>query len=144
VCALLLEPPPGIEPNIDINPGRSVSVGGYFYKTYAFTSDEKSAKEGNTITRFAPVIFSKGMVVAPVSDSDAGNIWRTSFLPMVFTTIGLLTVFVLGLAWYFRRGDRISKRAVEAKRINPYETPNDQYNPSVQPGDWDSMNSNRQ
>jgi hypothetical protein len=144
VCVVLLEPPAGVEPNLEIIPNRSISVAGYFFKVLAFTSGEKATKEGNTVTRFAPVIFAKGMQVAPLSESDAGNIWRTSFLPAVFTTIGLLTVFVLGLTWYFRRGDRASKKAVEAKKQNPFNADPAQQNIApVDPGDWDSLSSDR-
>ncbi len=144
VCVVLVEPPAGVEPNLLIVPNRTISVAGYFYKVMAFTTDEKASKEGNTITRYAPVIFAKGMTVQPLSESNAGNIWRTSFLPAVLTTIGLLTAFVLGLMWYFRRGDRVSKKAVEAKRMNPFDASSNAQNmPPVEPGEWDSLSSDR-
>jgi hypothetical protein len=141
ICVLLIEPPAGVEPNLDIVPGRTVTVAGYFFKTIAFTSGEKASKEGNTVTRFAPLIFAKGMIAQPLSDSDAGNIWRTAFLPAVLTVIGVLTLFVLGLTWYFRRGDRVSKRAVDANKLNPFEAP--LQIPPGEPGEFDNFSQDR-
>jgi len=141
LCVILLEAPAGVEPNIDINPSRAVTFAGYFFKDLLFESGEKASKTDMHVKRKAPLIFAKSMTAAPLSDSDAGNIWRTSFLPAVLTTIGLLTMFVLGLTWYFRRGDRVSKRAVEAKKLNPFDGPTQI--PPGEPGEFDNFSQDR-
>lgn len=140
ICVILLEPPVGVEPNVEIAPAPLVTFAGYFFKDILFESGEKASKSDRLVKRKVPLLFAKGMIAQPLSNSDSGNIWRTSFLPMVLTTIGLLTVFVLGLTWYFRRGDRVSKRAVESKKINPFETQNPL---PGEPGEFDNFSQDR-
>lgn len=121
IGVVMTDPPPGVEPNLLINPGRPVSVGGYFFKVHSFDTEEVASKSGRHVVRKAPILFTKSVVVKATADWEESNVWQTAFLPMVFTTIGLLSLFVLGVAWYFRRGDRAAKRVIEAKRGNPFD-----------------------
>ena len=121
MCFLMLEKPEGIEPNEEFNPSYPVKASGFFFKLFSYQSKEPSEKtKGKFLTRNAPFMVSKSIVVGPADEVDGGGPWREVFLPAVLTFMGFMTAFALGVTWYFRRGDRRSVKILEAKKANPF------------------------
>jgi len=122
MCLVLTEKPEGIEPNLEYNPSYPVTATGYFFKLFEYQSKEPSEKnKGGFLTRRAPLLMGKTLVVRPIEDNDGGGPWREAFLPALLTFLGLFTVFALGVTWYFRRGDRRSIKILESKKATPFE-----------------------
>jgi hypothetical protein len=71
-------------------------------------------------------------VDATTNNSD---IWGEFFIPGTLTIGGLLAVFILGGALYYRMGDKRAKTVLKNKMDNPFDTPSDVvYNESINPG----------
>lgn len=121
LCILLTEKPEGIEPNLEYNPSYPVIASGYFFKLFEYQSKEPSEKnKGTFLTRRAPLLMGKSLTVRPQNEGDGGEVWREYFLPALLTFVGLMTAFILGTTWYFRRGDRKSIAVLEKKKGNPF------------------------
>ena len=121
LCFLVTEKPEGVEPTLEFNPSHPVTASGYFFKLLEYESKEPSEKnKGKFLTRRAPLMMGKSLAVGPVEEIDGGGPWREVFLPALLTSLGLFTVFALGVTWYFRRGDRRSIRILESKKPNPF------------------------
>ena len=122
VCFLITEKPNGIEPSLDYKSSYPVTASGYFFKLLEYESKEPSEKnKGKFLTRRAPLMMGKSLAVGPVEEIDGGGPWREVFLPALLTSLGLFTIFALGVTWYFRRGDRRSIRILESKKPNPFQ-----------------------
>ncbi len=121
VCFLITDKPEGVEPNLDYKSSYPVLASGYFFKLMEYESKEPSEKnKGKYLTRRAPLLMGKSLAVGPVDDLDGGGPWREVFLPALLTSLGLFTIFALGVTWYFRRGDRRSIQILESKKPNPF------------------------
>ncbi len=121
MCFLMTEKPAGIEPNEEFSPSYPVKASGYFFKLFEYQSKEPSEKtKGKFLTRRAPFMVSRSLTVGPPDETDGGGPWREVFVPAVLTFGGVMTVFALGVTWYFRRGDRRSVKILESKRTNPF------------------------
>lgn len=122
LCFLVTEKPEGVEPTLEFNPSHPVTASGYFFKLLEYESKEPSEKnKGKFLTRRAPLMMGKSLAVGPVEGIDGGGPWREVFLPALLTSLGLFTIFALGVTWYFRRGDRRSIRILESKKPNPFQ-----------------------
>lgn len=124
VTVLFTELPDGLEPQ-PAGAGmmdRWVTFDGYFFKLGRYTTRERNA-DGNPVVRRAPVLI--GRTVAPGPDPAAvTTAWWGQFGTAVGAGLGALVAAGLAVAWWFRRGDRASRRAVDAvRRRNPFAAP---------------------
>ena len=122
VCVVVAELPDGVSPAQEVKPSRTVTAAGYFLKVIRYESGETAANN-KAQGRFAPLLIGRSFVFAAPPDLDGGHNWRTVFLPAILLGLGLLTVLFLGLTWWFKSTDRASRKAVEARRVNPFDDP---------------------
>jgi hypothetical protein len=71
--------------------------------------------------RKAPLLMGKGpSLITPRYDPAASG-WHNTFLPVVLVGIGAMTMAVLGLAWWYRRGDADMRQTIALRREqNPF------------------------
>jgi hypothetical protein len=102
ICLVFTELPEGL--SIAEKMDQPVTFDGYFFKKYRY-----QAADGKAEGREAPLLIGNTPVltaapVAAAAPADTG--WSTSlligFMALVLVSVGLL----LGLIWWFRRGDR--------------------------------------
>lgn len=97
-CVLLTELPPGVQVGERLD--YQVTCDAYFFKRYRY-----KAGDG---TRDAPLLIGKTVTVkavpaaVPESEWSFGKMFLPVFLSFVMVTVGL----VVGLTYWFRRGDR--------------------------------------
>jgi hypothetical protein len=126
ICVVCTELPAGLEPQKDIvndRMDRWVAVAGYPFKIFQYESSEPDrARPGNNKYRKAPQLLAKTLQPkADPTNSDPDNRWQTQFSPGVLGGVTALGVAVSGLAWWFRRGDRAARQAIEERReTNPF------------------------
>lgn len=120
-CVLFTELPAGVQVGDRLN--YSVSFDGYFFKKFRYKArDSVKADEA----RLAPLLIGRTVVPAPAvaeappPDDD----WLHQVPPAFLATIAAGLVLVLGLGWWFRRGDRHVQRRVEtAAASRPFVLP---------------------
>jgi hypothetical protein len=118
LCVLTTELPPGLDPQLEYDPSRNVAVGGYYFKVLWYNSNEKDPKKK---TRRAPLLMARSLTLLPspaTTDGDGG----VSILARTLGLVGVVAAAVLGLTWYFRRGDRTHRTVMAARReqTNPF------------------------
>ena len=141
MCVILTELPAGLEPSLRYNPPKRVRVAGYFFKLMWYESSQPDPKDlTRGRYRKAPLLMAKSLRLLPQPSSDAGEAWRTEFLPAMLGLFLLVTGLAFMLNWYFKRGDRRlqSEREARLERANPFSD-----NTSVHPYDpyaerWES------
>jgi|GEM_PF-1147329 len=120
VCIVFTEPLEGVEPNGRVNVW--VSFAGYSFKLMRYESAETFE---NDPTRFkvkrAPLLIGKGPIRRPDPDAPTSLTWGV-FLQTAIIVGALMIVAGGGLAWWYRRGDRKAKEAIEtARNRNPFD-----------------------
>jgi hypothetical protein len=124
ICVFVTELPPGLAPHSRPTEtlNRWVSVGGYYFKTMRYESNQLSREsKGEHVTRRAPVLMGRSLTLQDEPES-AGAAWRQSFLPLVVGGVASMAIAIIGLTWYFRRGDAALKRELERNlTANPFE-----------------------
>ncbi len=124
ICVFMTELPPGLTPQATYRDtlNRWVSVGGYYFKTMRYESSQISREEmGKHLTRRAPVLMARSLTVQD-EPMSGGAAWRQSFLPLVVGGVATMAFAIVGLSWYFRRGDAALKRELDRNRTaNPFE-----------------------
>lgn len=125
VCVVVTELPPGLEPQKDLKAdemNRWVGFAGYSFKLLQYESRQADPKNpGRNVFRRAPVLL--GRSVTPLAETQTGSDdpWVSTFLPAVVAGFGGVAVLILVLTWYFRRGDRVVRAAVDARHErNPF------------------------
>lgn len=124
ICVFTTELPPGLKPQKSVSEEIDAWVGiaGYSFKLMQYESQQLEAKTGKNKTRRAPVLMGRSLSVLPDPQMDGGRSWRESFMPMVVGIVAALGLTVVGLAWWFRRGDRVVRQGMEErKQQNPFE-----------------------
>jgi hypothetical protein len=119
ICVVFTDPPEGIEPNKPVH--RWVSFAGYSFKLMKYKSQERDAKDpSRPVMKRAPLLLGRGLV--PLPDPTGQPVaWSDFVLVAVAVVVGLVG-FAVGVGWWFRRGDRLAKREIEAHRSkNPFE-----------------------
>ena len=124
ICVFITELPPGLAPQATPKDAlnRWVSVGGYYFKTMRYESSQISREEmGKHLTRRAPVLMARSLTVQDEPPSG-GAAWRQSFLPLVVGGVAAMAFAIIGLSWYFKRGDANLKRELDRNlTANPFE-----------------------
>ncbi len=124
ICVFVTELPPGLAPQARPTDtmNRWVSIGGYYFKTMRYESNQISREtKGEHVTRRAPVLMGRSLTVLDDPES-AGAAWRQSFLPLVIGGAAAMALAILGLSWYFRRGDAAIRKELDRNRTtNPFE-----------------------
>jgi len=125
VCLVVSQLPPGLEPqkNLAVDEvNRWVGAAGYSFKLLQYESRQPDPKHpGRNVFRRAPVLLGHSVTPLAEATESAGNPWEDTFLPAVVAGFGGVAVVILGLTWYYRRGDRFARAAVEARRDqNPF------------------------
>ncbi|QJW96227.1 hypothetical protein [Frigoriglobus tundricola] len=123
VCVVFTEPLAGVEPNGRVN--KWVSFAGYSFKLMRYESAEKDATdETKHVWKNAPLLIGNSPIPRPDPDRPTPVTW-TAFTQSVIAGGVALAAAGGALAWYFRRGDRKSKEAVDAVRLrNPFDAAN--------------------
>lgn len=124
ICVFVTELPPGLAPQERPTDtmNRWVSVGGYYFKTMRYESNQLSREvKGEHLTRRAPVLMARSLTLQDEPEG-AGTAWRQSFLPMVIGGAATMALAIIGLSWYFRRGDAAIKKELDRNlTTNPFE-----------------------
>jgi hypothetical protein len=108
LCVLFTELPPGLKEGEDLND--KVAFNGYFFKKYLYQAADQK-------WRYAPLLIGRTVSVvkepaAPSPTAHLPSVMVASILAMVVFMVAL----VVGLSWWFRRGDRRTQaRLAEAK-----------------------------
>jgi len=123
VCVVFTEPLAGVEPADRVN--KWVSFAGYSFKLMRYESAEKDpTDETKHVWKKAPLLIGKSPVPRPDPDRPTQVTW-SAFTQSVIAGGVALAAAGGALAWYFRRGDRRSKEAVDAVRLrNPFDAAN--------------------
>lgn len=123
MCVYVTELPPGMTVPKDARDMvyHRVSVAGYYFKLLKYKSREADrAEPGEYRSRRAPVLIGRAFTLRD-GDPTAGMIWRQAFLPLIVGGVALVAFTILGLAWYFRRGDAAVRREIDKKLTdNPF------------------------
>ena len=123
VCIVFTEPLAGVEPSGRVN--KWVSFAGYSFKLMKYESAEKDPADGaKNMWKRAPLLIGKSPIPRLDPDRPTQVTW-SAFTQSVIAVGAALAAAGGALAWYFRRGDRKSKEAVDAVRLrNPFDTAN--------------------
>jgi hypothetical protein len=123
ICVFVTELPPGLAPQARPTDtlNRWVSIGGYYFKTMRYESNQLSREaKGEHVTRRAPVLMGRSLTLQD-EPAGAGAAWRESFLPLVIGGAAVLALAIIGLSWYFRRGDAAIQKELERNlTANPF------------------------
>lgn len=123
MCVLVTELPAGLEPAVEYGTPKPVTVAGYSFKLIRYESAEPDPKhQGQGRVRRAPLLMAHTFTLLPEEPADAGKAWRNGFVPGILAVVGGISAVVLGLTWWFRRGDRTLRREIAGRRAqNPFE-----------------------
>lgn len=121
VCVILTEPPPGVEPAVDLSPPVPVVTAGYFFKIVQYSSSEPDpADKTRTLAHRAPLLVGKSAVADREAAPSPSSV--TSLVTVSLVLGGVVLVGVLGMSYWFRRSDGGSRRVNQLRRRNPYAT----------------------
>jgi hypothetical protein len=96
-CVVFTELPPGIKVGEEIN--YPVKFDGYFFKVLRYTAVKKD--------RLAPLLIGRTIRSAvPANRAGLGKAFSLTFVVCLSVLIGGTVFLVVGLSWWFRRGDR--------------------------------------
>jgi hypothetical protein len=118
ICVVFTDPPEGVEPDGRVN--QWVSFAGYSFKLLQYKSQERDAKDPNrSVTKRAPLLLGRGFT--PLPDPGGRPVSWGDFVAVAVAVVVVLLGFAVVVAWWFRRGDRMAKREIEAhRRKNPF------------------------
>ena len=120
ICLVTSEIPEGIKT------GRHVSYwvefDAYYFKLMKYESGQKLANNRYQ-WRKAPLLLGKTFRIVQPPEQDGLYSFRGGFVPAVVTVIGVVGFTALGIAIYYRRGDRKVREQLEQIRgnTNPFE-----------------------
>ncbi|MGL6094450.1 MAG: hypothetical protein ACRC7O_01440 [Fimbriiglobus sp.] len=121
MCVLLTELPAGLEPSAAYSPAKPVSFAGYYFKLIQYESANPDPK---LRIRRAPLIIAKTLTLGavPPADEDIDGSWWYGFLPGMVGMFALIGSVVVGMTWFFGRGDKAHKRAIAdlREKNNPF------------------------
>jgi hypothetical protein len=123
VCVVFSELPDGFEL---YRPGqrpldRWVSFAGYSFKLLQYESGEDRKDDPTRkVWKQAPLLIGHAVVPRPDPAEGLASSWWSSFSLAAAGGLGLIVGAALALSWWFRRGDRATRREIEAARPNPF------------------------
>ncbi len=111
------ELPEGLKPGEGNYYKHRVAFDGYYFKRLGYESPEKDKKSGKKIWRKAPMMI--GRTIEPLDVAEPMN----PMIPVLLAMLGLAGAAMVGLMFWFRRGDRkVHDRSREAlTNVNPFE-----------------------
>jgi hypothetical protein len=125
VCILITSLPPGVSAQHDLKKDKLdkwVSFAGYSFKLMAYESaefDPKNPTQGKK--RLAPLLMGKSVRVLDSQIDETEAVWHKTFLPVILCSIGIMTVTVFVLAWWYRRGDEyVRQTIINRQEQNPW------------------------
>ena len=123
MCVLITELPEGLETSREYPNSIPVKVVGYSFKVIRYEAEEWDPKDSTRHRiRRAPLIMARSLILIPVAPADGGELWRNGFVPGILGLIGAISVVVLGLTLWFRRGDRrLRQELSEVRSRNPFD-----------------------
>lgn len=126
VCILFTELPPGISAQKDLKKDimdKWVSFSGYSFKLMKYESSEvKKSDPLKGVAKLAPLMIGKGPILLNDQTNPEEAVWHKTFLPVILVGIGLLTITVFVLAWWYRRNDQYVRDGIAARQeANPFE-----------------------
>ncbi|MCS6863727.1 MAG: hypothetical protein NZS48_01435 [Gemmata sp.] len=131
LCIVFTEPLEGLQPTGRVN--QWVTFAGYSFKKLRYESAEIDPENPERrLDKYAPLLIGK----RPIARRDPSQTSPFTWGAFLNTSVVFAVVLIAaggGLAWWYRRGDRQAKAAVNhARNRNPFETP---VSPSA---DWQS------
>jgi hypothetical protein len=120
VCIVFTEPLEGVPPADRVN--KWVSCAAYYFKKMRYQSMEQDPKSPDkNLDKYAPLLIGRGMIPRPDPDAPSEFTWGGFVLGAIVG--GVLLIAGGGvLTWYYRRGDRKAKEAMDAVRHrNPFD-----------------------
>ena len=118
ICIVFTDPPEGVEPTGLVN--KWGSFAGYSFKLRQYKSGERQKDDPTKyVTKRAPFLLGRAFIPRPDPERQ-GVSWGDFATVATAVVVGLLG-FVVVVSWWFRRGDRLAKREIEAHRNkNPF------------------------
>ena len=119
ICVVFTDPPEGVEPTGQVN--KWVSFAGYSFKLLRYESSEHDQKDPKkNVVRRAPLLLGRAITVLPDPEGSAPVTWD-GFLKTATVVVFVLLGTALGLAWWFRHGDRRTRQEITVHRSrNPF------------------------
>jgi len=126
-CVIFADLPTGIQVGEQFKEDLPVRFEGYFFKVYRYraVNDE----------RYTPLLIGRAVRLgkAPVASGSAG-VFSSAFVAGLSALIGGTVLLVLGLGWWFRRGDGRLRSRLAATQGEPFREPDGESGPSDPPG----------
>jgi hypothetical protein len=121
ICVAFTEPPEGVEPAAEVN--QWVTFAGYAFKLLRYESREPRKDDPKRyVTKRAPFLLGRGVIPRP--DPEREKVSWNDFVTVAVIVIVGLSGFAIVAGWWFRRGDRLARRAIEEQRgKNPFAEP---------------------
>ena len=118
VCVVFTDPPEGVEPTGLVNQWGSFA--GYAFKLRQYKSGERQKDDPTKyVTKRAPFLLGRAFVPRP--DPERQGVSWGDFATAALAGVVGLGGFVVVVSWWFRRGDRLARREIEAHRHrNPF------------------------
>jgi hypothetical protein len=119
VCIVFTEPPAGVEPAGRVN--KWVSFAGYSFKKMTYKSAEPDPDNpARNLNKYAPLLIGRSPIPRRDPEEPTSMTWGAFVQGAVVA--GVLLVAAGGvLTWYYRRGDRKARAAMDAVRHrNPF------------------------
>jgi hypothetical protein len=122
ICCLFDELPDGLTPALKLEPAPTVRFAGYSFKVVRYESlDPDAGNPARGKMRRAPLLIGKSVTVVANGISTPASDWTGTFVPGLLAGIAGVTAAGLGLAWWFRRGDRAARAAIAGRaQQNPF------------------------
>jgi hypothetical protein len=134
VCIVFTEPLAGVEPAGRVN--KWVSFAGYSFKKMLYKSAEQDPENpARNLNKYAPLLIGRSPIARRDPEEPTAMTWGVFVRGAIVA--GVLLIGAAGvLTWYYRRGDRRAKEAMDAVRHrNPFDPnaadPTARANPSV-------------
>lgn len=122
ICIMFTKLPDGVEPGDRVN--KWVTFAGFYFKKMKYKSGEADPKRpGEFIYKYAPLVLGRGPIARDERDPDRPTSVTWGAFVLGAIACGVLLIGSAGvLTWYYRKGDRRAKQAMDAVRNrNPFD-----------------------
>ena len=113
-CVLCIRLPAGIDIGEKLD--YPVTFDGYFFKRYRFKAGDSVKPEQG---REVPLLIGPTLTLIkqPPALAETAAGWSPEGIPFILTLIALVAILVIGLAWWYRRGDRHVRSRLAARSL---------------------------